>query len=280
MSPSLLLHNSFARACFATLLSSALASTALAQFQVWNAGEDFSPTNNPNSPWAYGTRASADGSSFLLLPDQLTVGPVALWYDQATTVLGTPAIGKNMSPDVYQLGSVTWLAGDFTMHPGRNDAGARRFAVTRWTSPITGRFLVSGAFIPADSGSTDVHVVINGITAFTAIRPGSGSVGFEFIRELTTGDTVDFVVGNNDDFQFDTTVVDANLTFRPPCDSIDFNADSLFPDDQDLIDFLSVLAGGACSTNTCSDIDFNNDGLFPDDNDLLAFLTVLAGGNC
>jgi enterochelin esterase-like enzyme len=64
------------------------------------------------------------------------------------------------------------------------------------------------------------------------------------------------------------------------CDSIDFNQDSLFPDDQDLIDFLSVLAGGACSTATCNNIDFNNDGLFPDDNDLVAFLTVLAGGNC
>lgn len=64
------------------------------------------------------------------------------------------------------------------------------------------------------------------------------------------------------------------------CDSIDFNNDGLFPDDQDLIDFLSVLAGGACSTGTCSDIDFNNDGLFPDDSDLIAFLRVLAGGAC
>jgi hypothetical protein len=65
------------------------------------------------------------------------------------------------------------------------------------------------------------------------------------------------------------------------CDSIDFNADSLFPDDQDLIDFLSVLAGGSCSPgNTCNDIDFNNDSLFPDDQDLIAFLRVLAGGDC
>lgn len=64
------------------------------------------------------------------------------------------------------------------------------------------------------------------------------------------------------------------------CDSIDFNGDALFPDDQDLIDFLAVLAGGACSTEACSDIDFNNDGLFPDDSDLIAFLAVLAGGNC
>ena len=64
------------------------------------------------------------------------------------------------------------------------------------------------------------------------------------------------------------------------CDSIDYNGDGLFPDDQDLIDFLVVLAGGACSTGTCNDIDFNNDQLFPDDTDLVAFLTVLAGGDC
>ncbi len=67
------------------------------------------------------------------------------------------------------------------------------------------------------------------------------------------------------------------------CDSIDFNRDGLFPDDLDLLDFLSVLAGGACSTAPdpdCSDLDFNNDGLFPDDTDLIAFLTVLAGGDC
>jgi hypothetical protein len=70
------------------------------------------------------------------------------------------------------------------------------------------------------------------------------------------------------------------LASGPTCDSIDFNNDSLFPDDQDLIDFLSVLAGGPCSTSTCNDIDYNNDDLFPDDGDLIAFLRVLAGGEC
>jgi hypothetical protein len=64
------------------------------------------------------------------------------------------------------------------------------------------------------------------------------------------------------------------------CDSIDFNGDSLFPSDDDLVDFLVVLAGGPCSTPTCGDIDFNNDGLFPSDDDLVAFLRVLAGGDC
>jgi len=65
------------------------------------------------------------------------------------------------------------------------------------------------------------------------------------------------------------------------CDSIDFNNDNLFPTDEDLIDFLSILAGGPCSPgNTCNDIDFNNDGMSPSDDDLLAFLRVLAGGTC
>jgi hypothetical protein len=70
--------------------------------------------------------------------------------------------------------------------------------------------------------------------------------------------------------------------FQPvPCNSIDFNQNALFPEDQDLIDFLSVLAGGACSNDpNCDDIDFNNDGLFPSDDDLISFLRVLAGGTC
>jgi hypothetical protein len=75
-------------------------------------------------------------------------------------------------------------------------------------------------------------------------------------------------------------VMHLTVASPPECDSIDFNGDTLFPDDSDLVDFLSILAGGACSTGTCNDIDFNNDGLFPDDADLVAFLSVLAGRAC
>jgi hypothetical protein len=64
------------------------------------------------------------------------------------------------------------------------------------------------------------------------------------------------------------------------CGSIDFNGDSLFPTDEDVIDFFNVFAGGQCSTGTCGSIDFNGDGLFPSDDDILAFLRVFAGGQC
>ncbi|HLP83509.1 MAG TPA: hypothetical protein VK157_04100 [Phycisphaerales bacterium] len=72
------------------------------------------------------------------------------------------------------------------------------------------------------------------------------------------------------------TVCDASCA--PACDSIDFNNNTVFPEDQDVIDFFSVLAGGECST--CNDIDFNNNTVFPEDADVIAFFNVLAGGAC
>ncbi len=62
------------------------------------------------------------------------------------------------------------------------------------------------------------------------------------------------------------------------CDSIDFNNNAVFPEDQDVVDFLSVLAGQECGA--CNDIDFNNNQVFPEDQDVIDFFNVLAGGNC
>jgi hypothetical protein len=66
----------------------------------------------------------------------------------------------------------------------------------------------------------------------------------------------------------------------PVCDSTDFNGDLVFPDNQDIVDFIDVFGGGACPTGTCGDIDFNNDGVFPDNADLVKFIDVFAGGAC
>jgi hypothetical protein len=63
-----------------------------------------------------------------------------------------------------------------------------------------------------------------------------------------------------------------------PCDTIDFNQNGVFPEDQDVVDFFDVLAGGSCPT--CNDIDFNNNGVFPEDQDVIDFFNVLAGGSC
>ena len=68
------------------------------------------------------------------------------------------------------------------------------------------------------------------------------------------------------------------------CDSIDFNRNDVFPEDQDVIDFFEVLAGAPCPYNPPAgevcDIDFNNNGVFPEDQDVIDFFNVLAGGAC
>jgi hypothetical protein len=41
-----------------------------------------------------------------------------------------------------------------------------------------------------------------------------------------------------------------------------------------------VFAGATCPIASCDSIDFNADGLFPDTLDIEDFLTVFAGGMC
>ena len=96
----------------------------------------------------------------------------------------------------------------------------------------------------------------------------------------------------NGTYMLTVTPVDASLfcgpesTFPVPvtverfCDSIDFNNNFVFPEDQDIIDFLTVFAGGVCSTAVCNDIDFNNNDIFPEDQDVIDFFNVLAGSTC
>ncbi len=80
------------------------------------------------------------------------------------------------------------------------------------------------------------------------------------------------------------TTVSLTATVVSPCvaqcDPVDFNGDTLFPDTQDITDFITVFGGGACPTGTCGDIDFNNDGLFPDTDDISALIRVFGGGAC
>ena len=78
------------------------------------------------------------------------------------------------------------------------------------------------------------------------------------------------------------TSASALVTVNPPgCDTIDFNGDGLYPDNLDLVDFLSVFGGGACSNDpNCGDLDFNNDGLFPDNEDIFSLFRVFGGGAC
>ncbi len=64
------------------------------------------------------------------------------------------------------------------------------------------------------------------------------------------------------------------------CDTIDFNRNNVHPEDQDVLDFFNVLAGGDCPYPAPCDTDFNNNGVFPEEQDVIDFFAVLAGGEC
>jgi len=111
----------------------------------------------------------------------------------------------------------------------------------------------------------------------------AGSQLYKVVATGLSGDDCD-ADGSPDDCEImQGTTQDANDNGVPDgceCDPVDFNGDGLFPDNQDLVDFLSVFGGGACSTGVCGDIDFNNDQLFPDNEDIAALFRVFGGGTC
>jgi hypothetical protein len=145
--------------------------------------------------------------------------------------------------------------------------------------------------VPFDRALVTGNVSLSGPLVINLVSPFYPVLGdvYEIVR--TTGGTrtgtFSSVTLNADpgiavSVSYTPTTVLVTVT-ETTCDQIDFNRDGLFPDDTDLIDLLSVLAGGPCSSDPapgCSDVDFNNDGLFPDDSDLVSFLRVLAGGSC
>jgi lysophospholipase L1-like esterase len=77
----------------------------------------------------------------------------------------------------------------------------------------------------------------------------------------------------------------AGASLVADCNDIDFNNNNVFPEDQDVIDYFNVLAGGECRTVQlgepgCDSIDFNRNGVFPEDQDVIDFFNVLAGAPC
>ena len=176
------------------------------------------------------------------------------------------------------------------MDGGGGTAGGNANARIRFSVSAPTTYTLSGFanFDDEDvSGSVRLNTAL-GIAIRSVFVPQNGE--FSFTGTLSAG-TYSFTsncnvlavmggsgVGNFGSFAESGNYV-ATLTLgTPPCDDIDFNNNGVFPEDQDVVDFFDVLAGGACPA--CNDIDFNNNGVFPEDQDVIDFFNVLAGGNC
>lgn len=192
--------------------------TATVQFgNVYDLAGDFSFAANPQGAWSYGY-AGAPGAEFHpYASKRISDEGFSLWY--GTTDNYTPGLLKNETgaPYTNTTHSITWAAGDITLHPGRNGA----CSVARWTAPAGGAVTFSATFtlIDAQAEDVDIHVLQNNESLYAGTLAGyMGTQTFDQTGPLTvaSGDTIDFVVGYGPGGSFlnDTTRVSAGLQLK------------------------------------------------------------------
>jgi hypothetical protein len=190
-----------------------IATPAKAEFDL---AADFSIASNPNGPWSYGYSTTLTGT--LVLNSESGTTPTGLDYWRTDIEFGVPLSLHNPTALIVNYGTVTLQPGQFAFHPG--PAGQYEKVRLIVDSPAT--YLISGSFAGVDvfGTSTDVHILLNGISIFDGNVSGFGpSTGpsFSLIRELTPTDELFFAVGfgSNGSVFNDSTALSAHISQVP-----------------------------------------------------------------
>lgn len=187
----------------------------------FNAGADFSSTDNPNHVWSYGW-SSTLGSGLNLFTQSNPLNP-----NFPSDVWSTPTIPALMAEHngtesilFDRVHSRTFQPNQLALHPGPNG----QYSLLRWEAPETGTYSLTSAFSLLDAtaeGATDVHVLHNNVQLFSDFINSFGlitsSTSFNTTLSVLGGDTVDFAVGFGSNLNFidDTTGVDVTITSVP-----------------------------------------------------------------
>ena len=178
----------------------------------------FSPINNPNGVWSYGSESVPLGSPFSLFPGNITVAaspaPIDGWEFPA---LGELGVFDNGTPLVETVSDLTdnavYQPGMLAMHPGPNG----EYAIVQFTAPANGIYTIQGTFEGIDTvgPTTDVHLLVNNVVVASGNVVGYGStVPLSFGPvSLTLGQTLAYAVGDGGNGpDFDTTaLIDAQV---------------------------------------------------------------------
>lgn len=164
--------------------------------------DDFANAN-PNGVWSYGHTGTLGGSltlftDFFVDPDEDARLQQAAWRESSLDdFLG-----------IYK----TFTSGTLVLHPGANG----QYSVLRFTVPFAATYDVNGVFSGFDTASTDVHVLLNGISLFDSSIAGLGSTQlFTQSQQLSAGSTLDFVVGAGASNFNDSTALNLQLNAVP-----------------------------------------------------------------
>ncbi|MCE9558032.1 MAG: PEP-CTERM sorting domain-containing protein [Armatimonadetes bacterium] len=193
---------------FTLVTVSALAASSFGS----DAAADFSLASNPNGVWTYGWSSTLAGP-LTLCGTTATLGPIIQWRgDMAAD--GNPSLFKNTTGSTIVSGTVTLSAFQLALHPGPNG----EYSILRYTAAAAGLYSVSAGFIGQDATTTDVHVLLNGVSIYDNTVSGFGnSNAYAGTQSLLAGDTVDVRVGygSNGSFFYDTTGVDFQVSAVP-----------------------------------------------------------------
>lgn len=197
-----------------------LLATAPLQADIFIANLEFSTASNPNGPWSYGYRSAVVASDFTAYTDPQHAYPIDVavgqWYegwfssDQLPIV---PYIAKNMDAIPRGFGTIPVIQpGQLVLHPG-DDA-----SVLRWTAPNAGTVDLLGVFTRLDLTvglTSEIAVVHNGAALFDSTISGFFDTdAFNSSFAVSSGDSIDFVVGNGGDgYAADSTAVAGIINF-------------------------------------------------------------------
>jgi hypothetical protein len=185
----------------AILFALGIVATSISRAQVYDVAADFSTASNPNGPWTYGWSASLGTTLYPYLNHDNFFG-LDLWRDQTDPNVSHNGTGFPINP-----GFAVWPAHHVAFHPGPQG----EFSVVRWTASHAAIIAVTSAFTGFDYNgptTTDVHVLLNGVSVFDGYVEGFGSsTSFATNLHVAAGDTVDVAVGvgRNGHYVNDTT---------------------------------------------------------------------------
>ncbi len=190
-------------------------STTAISADSYDAAAEFSASENPSGVWSYGWSSTLEGEMTPYDVGYLSAEGLDVWYGSSQG--SNPSIVHNGTDTTIATSGndLTWAPGQLSLHPGPSGQQSR----VRFSVPTTGTWSIDAIFqsIDATGGSTDVHVIHNGLALFDEDVVGFGDsatyagAGLSF----TAGDTVDFVVGFlNGNYYDDSTALDAVLSLE------------------------------------------------------------------
>jgi hypothetical protein len=192
----------------------------------FDAVANFSITGNPNGPWSYGWEPSLGNGFTLDDAESSSVYPgIDQWhgtefcgYDSNGALALRPQVGFNHTGSTLNYASgVSQPANMLILHPSCSN----KLSVVRWTAPTAGWFEVTGLFqgIDTRTTTTDVHILLDSSTSLLSgninINGSGNQAPFGFVRNLSAGDTLDFIVGFGADGTYDDDSTGLAVTITP-----------------------------------------------------------------